>query len=312
MKVLIAPWGNPAGWKETNYVFNNKEIKSSSSLKILQDTISPEETIILASDTLAQEGICYEEIKRNAKEKVEKYAKEFGVEKFKTIILPGIGHFQDKNTKKETHFYGNAQDYYYSLIYKLIQIFLKNKERNIEVHLDITHGVNYMPVLTYRALVELLGNISTLFDVKLCVYNTDPAQPFNLLEKTEINIIEDTPIMPIPFRGKASKNELIDISNLDKSQKEKINRRLTSFMDKSITYNTISAFLGSIHNGLPLGIYTFFPDIYKLSAYIEKVYRVFEENIEINNETKKLVVKRKVSLKENFKVFNFAIMCGVQ
>ena len=52
MKLLIAPWGNPKSWSELIYVFNGKEIKSYTSLKILQEVIEPNKTIIIGLDTL--------------------------------------------------------------------------------------------------------------------------------------------------------------------------------------------------------------------------------------------------------------------
>ena len=37
MEVLIAPWGNPSGWKKVIYELNGQEVRSNTSLKILQE-----------------------------------------------------------------------------------------------------------------------------------------------------------------------------------------------------------------------------------------------------------------------------------
>ncbi len=307
MKILVAPWGDPAGWRETKYEYDNKTIKSSSSLKILQEVINPDNTIIVASDTLGQEGTTYNEVRKNAENKVKKYAQDFGISNFDVEILPGVGHFQDRNTRKEAHFYGNAQDYYYSFLYRFIKRFKNLKTPQIEVHLDITHGVNYMPVLVYKGLIELLGNLALYSEIKLVVYNTDPAFPFNLLEKTKINVIEKTSILPNPLREKSINNELIDTKKLENSKRIQINKNLSKLIQKSITYNSISAFLGSIFNGLPLGVFTFFPDLTALENFINENYSIFEKNIYVEETENILNVNRLISLNRNFKVYSFAL-----
>jgi CRISPR-associated protein Csx1 len=304
MKILIAPWGDPANWKETTYAFEDRKVKSYSSLKILQEVINPDETIIIAADTLAQEGNTYEEIKTNAKNKIDEFAKKFHINNYKVQILPGVGHFK---TQKESHFYGNTQDYYYASLYNFVML-LKNMDfPKLEVHLDITHGVNYMPVLIYRALRELLSNIALFFDVKLKVYNTDPSVPFNLLEETKINIIEDTKILPNPFREKAENNKLLNTSKLKNEKNKELNIYLGKYRDSSINPYSISAFIGSVYNGFPLGIFTFFPEVDTLEEYIKRNYEVFENEIEVNSEDK-FFINRKVSLNKNFKVYIFTYL----
>ncbi|HIC87720.1 MAG TPA: CRISPR-associated protein, partial [Aquificae bacterium] len=53
MKILIAPWGNPFAWQEVTYRFGDVEDNSKSSLKIIQQAIQPDKTIIIGLDTLA-------------------------------------------------------------------------------------------------------------------------------------------------------------------------------------------------------------------------------------------------------------------
>ena len=93
MDVLIAPWGNPSGWKKVIYEFNGREVRSNTSLKILQENINPDKTIIIGLDTLAEKGRNYQEVKTNSEEKIKEYADKFGLVNYEVLIAPGIWIF---------------------------------------------------------------------------------------------------------------------------------------------------------------------------------------------------------------------------
>lgn len=304
LKILIAPWGDPAGWQETTYVLDNQKLKSKSSLKLLKQIINPDYSIVLASDTLAVEGQNYNEVKESALEKVEKFLKENNIEDINVFILPGVGKFQDRITKKEVYFKGNPTNYYYSLIFQLSNFFIKKlnlKEANtIEVYLDITHGVNYMPVMTYRALQEILSILSMFLQVNFTVYNTDPAMPFSLASEIEINIIENSKVSPNPLRKKAKNKDSISFNN-------KYKEDIDSLRKLEPHYEEINAFIGSIFNGFPLAVYTFFPNIDLLKNLVEKSYELFEKAISVKDNNL-LKVERELNLNENFKVFTMALL----
>jgi len=42
------------------------------------------------------------------------------------------------------------------------------------VYLDISHGINFMPTLTYRALNEILGVLAHTRRISLEIYNSEP------------------------------------------------------------------------------------------------------------------------------------------
>ncbi|RUM62055.1 MAG: TIGR01897 family CRISPR-associated protein [Persephonella sp.] len=289
MDILIAPWGNPTNWSSIKYKFGNLEKISSSSLNILQEHIKPDYTIILASDTLASNGSNYIEIKENAKKLILNHIEKFNInpENTKVFILSGIGKFNN------IIFIGKAEDYYYSLIYQLVNFLLKNLRKNINqvnFHLDITHGINYMPVLVYRAIKELTEILAFFYKVNLNVYNADPAILTENVKELNVNVIEQTKIIPNPLKYKATGKSIINKLENNKNFIEdlkKLNKKLTN----DIKHKDISAFIGAIYNGLPLALYTFFPIINKLKEYIDTAFKLYEKYIYIEDKEKLLINK---------------------
>lgn len=303
LNILIASWGDPSGWQETTYIMDNQKLSSKSSLRLLKQVIDPDFTIVLASDTLAVEGQDYNEVKKSALTKVQRFLEENSINDIDIFILPGVGRFKDRNTRKEVDFKGDPTNYYYSLFFQLSN-FIFNKDlkefNSIKVHLDITHGINYMTVMTYRALREILSTLSMFLDVNLTVYNTDPAMPFSLSKEVKINKIENSKIFPVPIRNKANKIDLISFNN-------KYKEKIFALRNAKIKLEDINAFIGSIFNGLPLAVYTFFPDIYSLRNFIEKSYAQFEEKTLIKNNGV-LEVERELNLNENFKIYTAVLL----
>ncbi len=52
MKLLIASWGDPWGWKEVSYLLNDKEIKSLSSVKAIAQAEEVDKTLIFIQESL--------------------------------------------------------------------------------------------------------------------------------------------------------------------------------------------------------------------------------------------------------------------
>ncbi|HDH44818.1 MAG TPA: TIGR01897 family CRISPR-associated protein, partial [Thermococcus sp.] len=136
MKLLFAPWGNPTGWRELFYEFEGEKVKSSTSLRILQETIEPDKTIIVGLDTLAEEGSNYKEVKESAEKKIKEYVSKFGLKNYDILIAPGIGAFPSGI------FHGDALDYYYNIIAKVSLNLLEYSDNTLDIHLDLTHGIN--------------------------------------------------------------------------------------------------------------------------------------------------------------------------
>lgn len=299
MKLLIATWGNPKGWEELVYEFEGKEVKSYTSLKILHEVIAPNKTIIIGLDTLAEEGSNYEEVKKNAEERINEYASKFGLKNYEILIAPGIGSFPHGT------FCGSALDYYYYILAKISTNLLNYSDNVLEIHLDLTHGINYSTILTYKAIKEILELFSIFEEIKFKAYNADPSLPF-ATNKLFMNIIEDISPTPKPFDGKIKQKRLLDPIDLNPEERKKLFEKDLRCI-KELDASEISAFLGALYNGLPLALFRFYPDKNNLKKTIFKTLEVYEKYIKIEHTTK-LNVKRKVRFGEDFKAYIFTYL----
>lgn len=177
--ILIAPWGNPAGWYYTCYERSSslseeyKEQCSFTSLKPLASWLNPAKIYVLTPDTLPASPTSslkhYNELVKAVKDYVSHYL--CGVEaQVQVCVLPGV--IRRGSIKVD----GDPSDYYYLLLYHLVTSLLAHSSK---ASLDLTHGINYMPSLTYKALKEAAA-LTSLHESKgfmLEVYNSDPVQP---------------------------------------------------------------------------------------------------------------------------------------
>ena len=293
MKILVATWGDPTNWSEVTYRLDNNEFKGKTSLGVILKSVNPDITIIVGIDTIG-EGKSIEEIKNKAEELLKGKIKEFGLAKFKPIIwiLPGVGQFRGKI------FEGEMTDFYYLLLKKLANLFLKflkeRKEKEFEVYLDITHGINYMPLLTYKALRDILAILAMTSKVFLKVYNSDPFTREAPLLK--VNVVEEVNVKPSPPR-EISENTKILIPSKYLSSEEKKSIGKTVYKELAINIDDVKAFIGAISNGLPLAVFTFCPD--NLEKSIEKAKELFYKFVSVDSKNM-LKIMRKVTLCEGF------------
>ncbi|MFA4661591.1 CRISPR-associated CARF protein Csx1 [Pyrococcus kukulkanii] len=176
MRLLISPWGNFRNWSEVEYHFDGKRMKSKSPLPLLHDAVEPDKTIVILPDTLASD---LERAEKEVEEEAREFLKELGVEA-EVVVIPGTGKFPNGE------FLGHPTDACYYLTYRLSR---EIPVKDLEVHLDITHGLNYLTFFTQRALEDLLGILAIGKDVKMTVYNTDPF--VKGVNNLGINVIEE-------------------------------------------------------------------------------------------------------------------------
>ncbi|MEM2300927.1 MAG: TM1812 family CRISPR-associated protein [Sulfolobales archaeon] len=218
--LLIAPWGNPTGWREVSYKpqripdkcrpteqegYSEAVIKKSSTLAIvesiekgkhLQKTPQLIAKIIVAETLAKKEEIdrCRENLDRVEKIKecidqhVEKEIREQVEEQIREPknhleikVAPAIGIFPP------IAFKGHAYNYWaYILIETLKNL---NKIDPDVVIVDITHGINYMPVTTLDAVrkaVEIhLLRRKTERKTKIIAMNSDPIRIGREAEKNQ-------------------------------------------------------------------------------------------------------------------------------
>ena len=212
--ILISPWGDPRQWSDVTYIYDNVKLKSKTSLKILQQRLQPEKTLIIGLDTLAKEGSNYSELKKDAETLLEESVKEFGLGNTEILIAPGKGDFFNGT------FEGNMMDYYYYTLWKLSEMLIGDNIPE-EIHLDLTHGINFMPVLTYRAVKQVLGVLGIFKrDIKLRVYNADPFVP-NVTGELSINMVEDSTVIPTPFKSKVKDYRIVKSESLLNKERKK-------------------------------------------------------------------------------------------
>ena len=217
-----------------------------------------------------------------------------------TIITPGIGKFPNGV------FLGSALDYYYYIVAKISLKLLEyfRNHGNMSIHLDLTHGINYSTILTYKAIKEIIGVFSLFKEVKFKAYNADPSLP-RITDKLSINEIEDITSVPTPFAEKLDKNHPrpLEPNNLSSKERRKLFENELKCI-KEINSKELSAFIGALYNGLPLALFSFYPEKDKLKEIIFTVLNTYQKYVEVRNQDKLKVVKR-VKFKRDFKVYSY-------
>lgn len=284
-KILVAIWGNFSAWKDANYRYKNKIYTSSTTLPLLLDTIKPNYTYIILADTLMdkydniftyQEGLA--RIKNEAgafiKEKIRSYPTKLKEDNINILILPAVGTFS------RSRFVGNPNNFYALVYFELARNILRNlgsklafiSENNkpcLELYLDITHGLNFMTMMTYRAVKDILQIIAYFCNVRLIVLNSDPLVGSGNID-LNINEIEKINVIPAFNFYRYSDTMLLIPSP---SGHEGVNA-LTKRMDR--LYAFCSAFL----HGLPVYMYCFYEK--PKEDEIENIVKLFYDHIEVN------------------------------
>jgi CRISPR-associated protein Csx1 len=306
-KFLIAVWGNPEKWNEVEYVYENESKKAKSTLPLIKDVDNPDKIIIVCSDTLSDNYIhafknpSYKDLKSASENSIRNFCKvNFGFEPDKVIVGYGFGEFD--NTK----FSGNASDFYYGIFKELVFAFIEYlnfENETIEVIFDITHGLNFTPVLTYKALVEILGILAYVFEVKFKTLNSDPLVGRGKVQKLNINTIEEAKIVPGLVAYKTSKRPIEPFSGLNDVDENEL-KNLGAEIDNLLKQNNyerskIYIFLSSFIFGMPVYVLTYLPDHNNLKAQIDCLHGKFEEHISIKC-NQKIEVCRKLKFHIGF------------
>jgi len=307
MKILMAPWGNPLGWQEVEYYYKGKSKKSKDPLKLIEEVENSDKTIIVIPDTLSDDFVyslknpSYSGIKTICDNLILNFCtKELNFTPDKIIISYGFGEFN------KTKFQGNAMDFYYKVFQELSFYFaellneIEVEQKTIEVIFDATHGINYTTILTYRSLREILEILSYVYDVKLKVLNSDPFVGRAGVSKLNINIIEETKILPRVLVYREDKKPVEPFSSLVDEEKSELGQVISNFLNQ-ISYNRdeILIFLGSFLYALPVFILSYMINSQIAKYNIEKIVNNFEENISLNQKNK-LEISRKFEFRENF------------
>jgi CRISPR-associated protein Csx1 len=308
MKILIAPWGNPFGWKEVEYVYNGQTEKLKDPLVLIKKVENPDKVIIISVDTLTDDYVyafknpSYNDIKKCAENLIfnfcQKELKNFIPDKI--IISNGFGEFN------HTKFIGNAIDFYYNTFKELTCYFvnlLQQINEKFEIIFDATHGINYVTILTYRTLREIFEIFAYVYDVKLKVLNSDPFVGREAkIDRLNINVIEKSKILPriSVYRSDKRPVEPCSSTTLENKSKREIGENIEDFISEiSFNIDETLIFLGSFLYALPVFILSYMIDSSVLKEKIEKISEKFEKNICLKN-LSKLEVFRNWEFRENF------------
>ena len=203
--LIVATWGDPARWKLVEYhveVPTNKEVEvkragySRSTLAPLLKAFWDRgvKALVLASETLAAlnppSSWSSESVRQAASEYLNRY---LGMREYSGMpraveseVLPGVGVFQVKGGAGvqllkivgSPHLY--AAHAYVEVLKRLLEL------RPKKLLLDVSHGINYMPLMAYRAVVEAAYTYTILegSSLNLIVYNSDP-----VLEERQVSTL---------------------------------------------------------------------------------------------------------------------------
>ena len=303
-KILVAPWGNPwksSGgyrWSIVRYYFDRgKSMESRSSLPLLFDELEPSVALVIVLDTVAEGRVeSYSELLNSVSQRYFDFLKELGLEesKIKLLVAPGVGRFQNGV------FEGMMRDFYAFVLYEIARRLPVDQEiGELEIHLDLTHGMNFMPAMTYRAVRELAGILSQSVQVKLFVYNSEPY--VRGTKELCIQLVEETSIPPSPCRRSLSHQiRLLEPFDLKSEERRTLYENDLALRTELLKSQQINAFLGSLVNGLPLVLFTFYPEINEIKKALDLAKDVFFWYVHLRFDDEKIMVRRRVGFGDDF------------
>jgi CRISPR-associated protein Csx1 len=201
-RLLVEVWGNPSGWKKTKYEYKGlDEEPYKTTLPRLINDLNPDKAIVFVPDTIiSEESTTYGEIVKRVEENIRGIIRDLGIEvgdRVEVLVQPNIGYYiLNKEKIREIRAIGSTNNYMLTFALSLSRVLeefmvqLQNsREKKIEVYLDVTHGVNYMPVLARATLYHILSSIGIFLNVKLVVLNSDPVVQSSKSKESESHTI---------------------------------------------------------------------------------------------------------------------------
>lgn len=310
-RLLITTWGDYSSWSKASYVFNSKEKESVSTLPILFDELKPDKVVIIIPESVIYEKFSsYDDLIQKVKEGCSNFISEkLGISGEITIIVsPIVGNFIIKKNGKSLFYLQidrDTKDFYNFILYnisKILSNILADLKDKSEVYLDISHGINFLPTLTYQVLIELLSLIAYTKSISFYVYNSEPYSRDIPELKLHINEIERRekmePYLSSNPLGKSGNCRLLKVRDKDENLS-----KIISEISTIRIYNEQNAFISSIVNGLPLVFYTFYPNHEEISNKLSCVVDKWKETHDLITNGQKFMVKSRLSFTEDFKIF---------
>ena len=291
-------------------------LESRTTLPLIYNVIRPDKTMVIVQDTVVYKVLNdYSRLVGHVKSLYESFLDEVYPElkgRVDIIVAPGIGNFKNSVLENgnirvlEFKFKGLLQDFYSYMLAeiskRIIELCSEHSSEGIELHLDLTHGINYMPTLTYRAVREIANILSWGREVTLKVYNSEPY--VQGVKDYNIHVVEDSKILPVAYTKAIDGPRIkpLKILTTRRGGVEGLFREVGEIVGK-VNVRELNAFIGSVANGLPLTLYTLYPDIKTLREVIDEtlsLYRRYTILTPISDDN--VVVEHKVAFREHFNI----------
>jgi len=346
ISVMGMPWKvypNDFYWNDVVYILGKVSRRAHTTLPVLYNYVStnfnvPEKVIVIVQETTVVKDLDssedYDALENVIRDTYMEFIKASDIENVEVIVAPGCGKFLNKGSTLNVliNVCGSPSDFYYYIFMKLASTLLtlikKGGVKDLTIHLDISHGINYMPTLTRAIITELIPIVATYANLqrtKLVIYNSEPVtgkHPEVLKEDYAIHIIEDIIVrsdgsyglVPV-FEGIRGNLRIFNVNNapcisklIDLSEVGMEVSRESNELIRKLGLNDLdklNAFVGSLINGLPLLALTTLPTT-DLNSFVEKVIERYKKFIFMNvlREGNKLTINlvKKVRMTTHVKV----------
>ena len=260
----------------------------------------------------------YDELVNHVKQAYEDFLREVCPElrgEVSFIVAPGVGSFKNtvleggRERKLRFRFKGMLHDFYSYVLARISKEVVKaygtnGHDGSVELHLDLTHGINYMPTLTYRAAREVANILSWSRKVKLIVYNSEPYTQG--ITEYRIHTVEDSKMLPVAY-NRAITSPLKPMKTLTDNVNEakEISNEVRELV-KKVNVDELNAFIGSIANGLPLTLYTLYPNAKTLEDVLNNLLHLYKKYTIVKALNDAIIVEHRVAFREHFNILTTA------
>ena len=313
--IAIATWGNPWrylnrsdemkwNWREVTYAMDidggEEHVENvRTTLPLIKKVYKYDEAIVLVQESVLFniDVNSYDDVERSVQDLFRGFVEDLGkgglVEPREVTIhvMPAVGRFRnmlDESKKIDVEICGSISDYHRMAHYVIARELVKHAEEvarhdgELHIVLDLTHGVNYTPTLTYDAVRYIVGLLAWFIPIRLKVVNSEPVTEAH--NKYYVHVVEDmyipttTEIYGISQGRFLATNERCIESESEKGVVgQEISRRLESL--SGLSTMDLNAFLGSFANGVPLSAILLQPDYKALEGDLEKIVNAYKKDL---------------------------------
>ncbi len=324
--IIVTTWGNPSRWEEVEYRIKDTHVCSKTTLMpLLQHFYSQNydvtHLIIIVLDTLASllgnKPRDYADLKSMVERFILSKLSEFkDISKptvelptnTRIIVAPGFGSYSSK--PYPYRFKGSMSDYYVYTYAEIFNAARKSMDMGGEnlLALDLSHGINFMPSLTYRAVRDILEALHIKTECKLVLFNSDPH--FRGVKKIEIHRFEDHLTHHISFRMARNmfRNNIqlklktfFNYKNLTPPEIETLEKKLRQY-DSGALRNTLLS-LSGYRGPLPLALLHYRHEALNPVNTLEEalpnlLIEIMDRNVHIHISDSEITVERRLHAKQ--------------